>query len=709
MGDRDTDDGTGLLAALRRLDALLAHAAAAATEAYGPDAGADPYRGLVIGPDEVGRLLRRDPGEPLLSADELIGADPATARGRELEWLGRTFELTPFDLDILLIAVAPEIDLRYERLYGFLQDDVNRRRPSVDLALNVLCGSAAARIEARTRVAPDAPLLRHALLHLIVDPNQPHQPLLARAMRADEQVLRFVLGESTLDARLACCAYVTRTCQPLAALPLDPATRRALPLRAVGMASQVPPPRLYFHGPPDAAQLGTAEALAAAAGLPLLVVDLVCAGRSDRPIEEIVRVAFREAWFRGAAIFLTGADTVRGEPAEQLAEELSDSRVLTIVAGRDAWVSRGRGGSNPAGVAVIPFPVPAITTRRERWRQSLDAAGLAVDDRVVEALAGHYRLTASRIDEAVATARNGADWTGTATTPADLFAAARAQSGHDLAVLTRKIEHVYRWDALVLPEDAMGQLRELRDRVAQRQQVLGDWGFDRLLALGKGICALFAGPSGTGKTMAADVVAGELGLDLYKIDLATVVSKYIGETEKNLQRIFDAAQSANAVLFFDEADAIFGKRSEVRDAHDRYANIEIAYLLQKMEEYDGIAILATNLRENLDEAFLRRLQFIVEFPMPDEVHRERMWRKFIPPQAPVDDGIDFTFLARQFRLSGGNIKNIVVSAAYLASTNGGRIGMSHMVRAAWREHKKIGRVLSESDIGDYAAVLDWRA
>jgi SpoVK/Ycf46/Vps4 family AAA+-type ATPase len=205
--------------------------------------------------------------------------------------------------------------------------------------------------------------------------------------------------------------------------------------------------------------------------------------------------------------------------------------------------------------------------------------------------------------------------------------------------------------------------------------------------------------------MAADVLAGELELDLYKIDLATVVSKYIGETEKNLERVFVAAESANAVLFFDEADAIFGKRSEVRDAHDRYANIEIAYLLQRMEQYDGIAILATNLRENLDDAFLRRLHFIIEFPMPDAAHRERMWRQFLPTEAPVDGSIDYSFLARQFRLAGGNIKNIVLSAAFLAAASGDRIGMPHLIRATWREHQKMGRVLSEVDIGDYATVL----
>src|SRR6266511_2328763 len=663
-----TPGGFGLLPALQRLDALLTRAADAAAEIYGPEAATDPYRGLVIGPDEFARLLRRDPGEPLFSADDPDAAPPAV-RGRELAWIGRAFDLTPFDLDLLLVAIAPELDLRYERLYAYLQDDASRRRPTVDLALNLLCGSAGERIEARSRVAADAPLLRHRLLHLVVDPNQPHQPLLARAMKVDEQVLRLTLGESTLDPRLASCAELAPARRPLASLTLDPAIRRALPLRAIRAVPQSPQPRLYFHGPPGAGQRAAAEALATEARLPLLVVDLDRAGRSETPAEEIIRIAFREAWFRRSAIFLTGADALRDEPGrvarERLLEEISTSRVLTVLAGREAWAPSAHVLDRPTGVAVVPFPVPDVATRRESWERALTAAGIDVDGEVVATLAVHHRLTVSRIAEAVSSVRNRVDWTGGEPSAAELFAAARAQ----------------------------------------RERVLREWGFDGVLALGRGICALFAGPSGTGKTMAADVLAGELELDLYKIDLATVVSKYIGETEKNLERVFVAAESANAVLFFDEADAIFGKRSEVRDAHDRYANIEIAYLLQRMEQYDGIAILATNLRENLDDAFLRRLHFIIEFPMPDAAHRERMWRQFLPTEAPVDGSIDYSFLARQFRLAGGNIKNIVLSAAFLAAASGDRIGMPHLIRATWREHQKMGRVLSEVDIGDYATVL----
>jgi SpoVK/Ycf46/Vps4 family AAA+-type ATPase len=223
--------------------------------------------------------------------------------------------------------------------------------------------------------------------------------------------------------------------------------------------------------------------------------------------------------------------------------------------------------------------------------------------------------------------------------------------------------------------------------------------------LGKGLSSLFSGPSGVGKTMAADILANELGLDLYKIDLATVVSKYIGETEKNLGAIFAAAQASNAILFFDEADALFGKRSEVKDARDRYANIETAYLLQKMEEYDGVAILATNLYSNVDDAFARRLHHVIEFPFPDARHRERMWKQVFPAETPLADDIDFPFLARQFELSGGNIRNVALSAAFIAAEAEYAVTMNFLILGVARELQKMSRMPAKSDFRQYYEVV----
>ncbi len=251
----------------------------------------------------------------------------------------------------------------------------------------------------------------------------------------------------------------------------------------------------------------------------------------------------------------------------------------------------------------------------------------------------------------------------------------------------------------------MAQLQELCDQARYRHVVYNQWGFARKLPAGTGLSALFSGPPGTGKSMAAGIIAATLGLDLYTIDLSRVVSKYIGETEKNLQAVFTAAEHSNAILFFDEADALFGKRSQVKDAHDRYANIEIGYLLQQMEEYDGIALLATNLRANMDEAFMRRLKFSIEFPFPDESSRLRIWQDLFPVQAPLRADIDFSFLARQFKLAGGNIKNIVLNASFLAAARHESIGMRHMILATHREYQKMGKMSLEGEFGQYHGII----
>jgi SpoVK/Ycf46/Vps4 family AAA+-type ATPase len=352
--------------------------------------------------------------------------------------------------------------------------------------------------------------------------------------------------------------------------------------------------------------------------------------------------------------------------------------------------------------------IPACAERRTLWRAALRRARMRVPAEQVDALASRFRLTPGQIGSVVAAAVGRAAWR-VASSPgsppaaarvgaADLFACARAQSGHDLAALATRLEAAHGWEDIVLAPDAVAQLRELCQRVALRERVLGDWGFGARLSRGKGTNALFTGPPGTGKTMAAEIVARELGLDLYRVDLAGVVSKYIGETEKNLDRIFTAAQHSDAIIFFDEADALFGKRSEVHDSHDRYANIEISYLLQKMEQYEGITILATNLRGNLDEAFARRLAFTVHFPFPDEASRRRIWAVVWPREVPLAENVDFDRLARQFKLSGGSIRNIAVAAAFLAAEGGGRVTMEHLLRATQREYQKLGKQLAPEDV-----------
>lgn len=279
----------------------------------------------------------------------------------------------------------------------------------------------------------------------------------------------------------------------------------------------------------------------------------------------------------------------------------------------------------------------------------------------------------------------------------DLWQACRDLSAWRIDGLAQRLKPCYTWDDIVLPSDLMRQLREIANQVSARPIVYESWGFGARLPRGRGISALFSGPSGTGKTMAAEILANSLNLDVYRIDLAGVVSKYIGETEKNLRNVFDAAEQSGAILFFDEADALFGKRTEVRDSHDRYANIEVNYLLQRMEDYRGLAILCTNRRTALDRAFLRRLRFLLEFPFPSADNRRLIWSKAFPAETPLS-GLDLDCLSR-LEITGGNIRNIALNAAFLAASEGASVQMAHVLHAARREYAKIDKLLTEAEFG----------
>ncbi len=453
---------------------------------------------------------------------------------------------------------------------------------------------------------------------------------------------------------------------------------------------------VVLYGPDRASQLSAAKLLARHAQRALLIVSLArIISEATSPLQAL-QIALRDARLTGSVPCLLDWDAclIDGAPPASLLAELCDYPDVALVLGARPW--QARDVDRPRHLMWLEFPIPDYAQRVALWEHFLADQSQAPIG--FSALAGQFSLTATQIRDAIASARDQARQRGTAIDEADLFSAARAHSSPGLASLARKITPRYVWTDIVLPPDQLGILREIVATVRSRPIVLNDWGVGQKLVPSAGITMLFAGPPGTGKTMAAEVIAAELGLDLYKIDLSTIVSKYIGETEKNLERIFTEAQSSNAILFFDEADAIFGKRSEVKDAHDRYANIEISYLLQRMEAYDGVTILATNLRANLDDAFTRRLQFALDFPFPEEADRLRIWQTLFPPDVPREIDLDFALLARRFKLAGGNIRNIIVSAAYLAAANGGIVAMDHLLHGARREMQKMGRLVNEKDL-----------
>ena len=719
-----------ILAELERIDLLIQVQVRRARQVHMADS---EFQGLCISEQEIDALLKQPLGMPRwattpgpLSMSEVraeldqLGGEIAERQAESarrgvalrLEKLERLFHLTPFDVDTLLICLAPELDLRYERLYAYLQDDVTKKRPSVDLVLNLLCPTFEDKLAARDRFSSESPLLKHYLLHLFDDPSHQNPPLLSKYLKVDERVVNYLLGSDDLDTCLLPYARHSVPRDRLEDLLLPADIKRRLTLLIQEKAAKDEGLILYFQGTYGVGKQSTAEALCREMGIGLLAIDgehlLNAEGLS---FDKAVHLARREALLQGAALYWNGfdallADDKRGS-LDMLLRELEDRQGLTFLAGNSTWEPMDVLRNTP--FMRIEFPRPPYAEQEQLWVRSLDGNTLLTSDVDLNDLVNKFHFSGGQIQDAAATARNLARWRDPENghvTMTDLYSACRLQSNRKLATLAQKITPHYRLDDIVLPGDRLRQLREICNYVKYRSLVYDEWGFERKLSLGKGLNVLFTGPSGTGKTMAAEIMAAELGLDLYKIDLSQVVSKYIGETEKNLSRIFKEAEASNAILFFDEADALFGKRSEVKDAHDRYANIEIGYLLQKMEEYEGMTILATNLRQNMDEAFVRRMQFIVDFPFPDELHRHNIWKVHFPKEVPCGDDIDLEFLAGQFRLAGGNIRNIVINASFLAAANDKRISMKHLIHATMREFQKMGKLCVKGDFGKYYELLE---
>ena len=712
-----------LLAELERIDLLIAAQVTRARRLHADD---EQFRGLYISEEEIDALLKQPVGRPrwarvetalneLGPALDNIGRlnesrkEESARRGIDLrlDRLRHSFGLDAFEVDVLLVCLAVEVDLRYEKLYAYLNDDVTKKRPSVELVLNLFAPSAEAAFEARRCFTADAPLFRNHLLALFEDPSQPHPPLLAKYMNVDARIVRYLLNSDALDERIRPFSSLSDRDKQFDALLVDEMARRHL-ARFLQNGAPQRPAIAHLRGPYGVGKQSTAEAVCKDLGMRLLIADLArLTYEGDGSGARIFELVQREAKLQQTAVYWKNFDGLLSEDKKAMLTAflgaLAERPALTFLAGEGAWEPNE--ALRDACLARLELKKPSSSDRLRIWSTALDGDCRIDSDVDLAALATKFKFTGGQIHDAATLAINLARLRDSETARInthDLYEACRMHSNQKLTTLARKIMPKYKWGDIVLPADRLEQLREICNHVKYRERVYGEWGFDQKLSLGKGLSVLFAGPSGTGKTMAAEIIAGALGLELYKIDLSTVVSKYIGETEKNLSRIFIEAETSNAILFFDEADALFGKRSEVKDSHDRYANIEIGYLLQRMEEYEGVVILATNFRKNMDEAFVRRLQFTVEFPFPNESDRRRIWEGIWPENTPRASSLDLEFMARRFDITGGNIRNIAVAAAFLAADDGNVVTMQHLVQSTKREFQKMGKVLAENEFGSYA-------
>ena len=604
---------------------------------------------------------------------EAAEALPAPAA---LDSLCLAFGLSPFERDLLLLCVGVELDSNFARSCASAQGNPQRPFPTFSLALAVLPEPH------WSALTPAAPLRRWRLLELGAG-----EALTASPLRVDERVLHYLTGLSHLDIRLQGLIEPVRPVADVAPSQLDVARRiAALWAQARPLARQ---PVIQLCGDESGGNLAVAASACAAAGLRLHRL-----GAADVPPSAAERDALARLWEREAALGNSALllDSIEPEQRRVAFAFLENVKGIVLVA-------HGEPLRHPRRI-IMPFDVARPTAAEQcvLWRRHLVDAAPRLNGEL-EGLVEQFNLASEAIETISALVLSES----TAPPPGDfagrLWQACRAQARQRLDGLAQRIEPVADWTDLVLPEPQLQTLREIALQVRNRTQVYERWGFSSKGKRGLGISALFAGPSGTGKTMAAEVLANELQLDLYRIDLSQVVSKYIGETEKNLRRVFDAAQEGGAILLFDEADALFGKRSEVKDSHDRYANIEISYLLQRMEAYRGLAILTTNMKGALDTAFMRRLRFVVQFPFPDAAQRARIWRTVFPDQTPTEN-LNPGRLAR-LNVAGGNIRNIALHAAFLAADADEPVRMDHLIQAARCEYSKLEKTLTDSEINGW--------
>jgi len=707
-----------LSAHLARLDVLLAALTAHTRRLLGEEPGGTGY----ISDGEVlaflsNRALRLDEEERaalaglVRKAEEKISPMRSGRKRPRLERLAKAFALGEAEILILLAALAPEIDPRYTRVYGYLQDNMSLIRPSVAIACELVAlleGDVVHKSLYRALLAPDAPLIRHRLIALVED--RPHLPFAARGMLVTPRLTAWLLEEDDVPDLEPARLIPAKGKADWPEIPEPDRNRLAEQLQLATRGRRAGTPRksgvsavFYVQGRYGAGREALVRALCLDKKIALLVVDGSRAVREHEHLNTLLPLVFRELRLLEAALYWSDFHLLTEEDRAGdllLMQELLESEPGPFFLGGEGdWEPSDRLHDLP----VIRYSLPELDVagRLRAWEREREGQPPFSATADLQALAGAFRFTPGRIRDAAATARdicrrraprNGEVSNG------DLQEACRLQSNQKLSILATKVVPRYSLSDIVLPREQQASLNELLAAARQGDLVLDGWGFSTKFSLGNGLTALFTGPPGTGKTMAAEVLGFELGLDLYRIDLAAVVSKYIGETEKNLDKIFTEAETANAVLFFDEADALFGKRGEVQAAHDRYANTEIAYLLQKMEAYRGIAILTTNLRRNLDDAFVRRLRFCIEFPMPDAEERRAIWHTVWPEHVPRAPDLDLDGLAERLGLAGGHIRNIVLSASFLAADEGGRVEMRHLIHATRREFGKMGRIAPEVEL-----------
>ena len=680
---------------LRRVDVIVALAirkqqSRRATQSKGN------YWGTLVTDQEVIELLQNH-GEVDLATPDSATTEQQLATtlalrdraGGRIGTLRKAFDLDGDDIDLLLLSLAPEISAGYGRMYAYLNDSLNQAYLTVDLATRVLRSNREQRLALQTRLMASSPLIRYRLLLLHPTPENVEAYAGKRVYPAP-RLLRWLLDDEVLPVAVGLSPMQTGR-EPF--IPTSVQDR----LEALGSALPGPVTACLIGGTRGARE-GAAVRIARQLGRRLLQIDLDHAKSvMDHPYDLI-----RDLRLSGAIPLLINVSDTQEDPGQRT-RFLALGKALETLP-HPVLVS----GSTQSGVRAFlgaSRPVVSIRMQRGTKEERLDAWSREFTNRgwnpaqAPELAERFYALTGTTIPEVLDRAK--AESGGEEPRPTELWAAARERSRPVFRGLATQIIPTYSFSDLILNERTMKQLRHLVTYLAEQEAVFHEWGMSKVRPRGFGIKALFTGSPGTGKTMAAEVIAGSLGLDLFRVDLSSVISRWVGETEKNLREIFDAAEGGNSVLLFDEADALFGNRGEVKQAQDRFANQEVSFLLQRLETFEGCAVLTSNLQENIDEAFLRRFGAVVEFPMPSPEQRELLWQRAFADSVPRATDLDIAYLANQFSLAGGSIVNAALNAAIVASNDGGPVHMRHAILSVARELLKMGRQVNRGRFGEY--------
>jgi len=703
---------------LRRLDLLLHREILRLRARY--QLSLDEFRGLYISDNQIDHLAQEmPPDQPLeKSISELTAkamhlaaaGSPELARDAAWSRLTGAFGLNLPEQDVLLLALAPELHPKYETIYAYLNDDVTRKYPTVNLALRLFQDPDGNSF--RDTLSSSSRLFVEDLLQWRAE--GPGPGALNAGFDITPAVRNFLLGLPPVAPELIHRSRQHPCAEPAwNRLHYAPALRSRLQglSRLLQHREAIGP--IVLEGEAGSGRRQIARDVLGSIGKSIIMADLNILDPDRQSLPAQARRLVTQARLTDAGLYLSGLDSLMAsEPRERrdiktVLLYLAEAPVVLFYAlpPHQPW----RAWLEEITVISLSINEPTPEQRGHLWRQALDHYRLDTRQTDRVAVVERFTLNAGQIDAAAASLRQERRLTPEGQkqiSTKELFAAARDQSVGDIGRLAQKVPLLFGWEDLVLPRNTLRHLREVAAAITNRGLVYGQWDLQSRMGGVWGLMILFSGASGTGKTMSAGVIARAIGLDLYRIDLAGVVSKYIGETEKNLDRIFSAARRANCILFFDEADALFGKRTEIKDAHDRYANIEVAYLLQKMESHDGVVILATNIAKNLDQAFSRRMHYAVEFPRPNAEQRQRLWQGIFPSRTPLGEDVDFGFLARQFDATGGDIKTAALDAAMLAAAADRTVTMACLVKAMARQIVKQGQMPTATRFKQYFHMLN---